>query len=171
MKCKLRMKLSSANTANNVIVTVVPSASSSPPTNQYTARTQPFAKTAYFNASKPNEGCLKNGWFEYSLTPQRFLGKTRIQFEADTYEFEGQYNAGPAALILWYIYLTVQDFDVTATTASVLQVRLDWEVELSQWATAAAPVTLVLPEEKKEVEPFVQVDQPTVAGLSRFLNF
>lgn len=128
---RLFVRLNGANSGNNVVCTVFPAYDTTSVASIYSARTMPYAKQATFSVSKPNAGVNREGWMVNNCDPYLYYGTNPVESKADTYAIgSGSYNLDPAINLWWHIYLQSNDLDVSATTASLLQVRVEYEVEL-----------------------------------------
>ena len=98
--------------------------------NIYTVRAAPLARQASFSVSKPNIGVGRDGWFTYSINPYVLYSATKSEAKGDITSGGGTYNADPLVNVWWHVYLQSNDLDVTTTTASLLQVKVMYDVEL-----------------------------------------
>lgn len=140
LKSTIRVRLMPTTAANSCACTIMPGVGSAP-SDIYTARLQPFAKNGSFNANKPNQNQDRQGWMSHSMTPQQFAGLSRLEAKADFASLSFAYNQAPSFGFSWYVYLQTETGDVTATTASLFQVRMEWDVVLFNSLQAALPVT------------------------------
>lgn len=129
-KSSISLKWNGSNSGNNVTVTVVPALNIASFSSIYNARTAPFAKQGSFSVSKPNTNCGADGWFHHSIEPLRLYGASRAEAKADLFIDSGAYNLDPSVTQWWFIWFQSNDLDVSSTTASLLQVRVRYEVEL-----------------------------------------
>jgi len=130
VRATIKIRLSGANSANNATLTVVPAFDVASFASIYTVRAAPLARQASFSVSKPNIGVGRDGWFTYSVNPYVLLAATRLEAKADLTSGSGLYNADPLVNLWWHVYLQSNDLDVTTTTASLLQVKVMYDVEL-----------------------------------------
>lgn len=137
---EIRVRISGANSSNNVAMVILPvDSASSTPADIYHARTQRYAKAATFNVSKLNEGCDREGYLTIRLTGEQLLGITRAEQKGDYTSIVSSYNLDPLVNTNWIMLAQTTDLDVTGTTASILQVRLRWRVELLNLWGAGIP--------------------------------
>lgn len=129
VKSTIMVRISGTLTANNCVVTVIPSDNATSFSNIYTARAAPLARQSAFCASKPNMGTNRQGWSSYSIDPYVLYSGTRLEAKADV-SLAGTYNVDPLLVAWWFVFLQTNDLDITATSASLLQVRVRYDVEL-----------------------------------------
>jgi hypothetical protein len=130
IRATIKIKLSGANSGNNAVLTVVPAFDIASFSNIYTVRAAPLARQASFSVSKPNIGVGADGWFVYSMDPYQLYSATQLEAKADLTSGGGLYNSDPLVNLWWHIYLQSNDLDVTATSASLFQVKVMYDVEL-----------------------------------------
>lgn len=125
----IRIRMGGANSGNNTVLTVIPTLDVTSFATIYTARAAPLAKQATFSVSKPNTGVGAGGWFTYSVDPYVLIAATRAEAKGDL-SVTGEFNNDPLEVLWWFIYLQTNDLDVTATSASLFQIRVSYDVEL-----------------------------------------
>ncbi len=138
LKSTFRLRWSGSNSGNNVIVTVVPCLNTLVPSDVYHARTFPFARQATFSVSKPNTGVGRDGYMTCSISPARLFGMSPVEGKADL-SILATIGTSPAVQFVWAVFFQSNDLDVTATSASLLQVRVHYDVELE--SVTQMPVT------------------------------
>lgn len=131
VRSTIKIRMSGANSANNVTLTVVPALDVASFASIYTVRAAPLARQATFSVSKPNTGVGRDGWFSYSIDPYVLTSATRAEAKGDI-SLAGSYNLDPLTVLWWHVYVQTNDLDVSSTTASLLQVRVKYDVELYQ---------------------------------------
>lgn len=129
VRSTIKIRLSGANSANNTILTVVPAFDVASFASIYTVRTAPLARQATFSISKPSTGVDKDGWFSYSIDPYVLASAMNAEAKGDI-SLAGSYNVDPILVQWWHVYVQTNDLDVTSTTASLFQVRMEYDVEL-----------------------------------------
>jgi len=142
MQCihsRIKLRWNGSNSGNNVMAVIVPAFNTASLTDVYKARTYPFAKQGSFNVSKPNTNVDKDGWMTHECNPYELFGFNKIQASADD-AVQSTIASDPPYTLWWWIFLQSNDQDVSATTASTLQVRLEQRVRLSNYGTP--PVTV-----------------------------
>jgi hypothetical protein len=127
---KFCLRWSGSNSGNNVTCVVVPSLNVSAPTTVYQARTYPFARQCSFSVSKPNTGCGRDGWFRYSVRQRDILGITPLEGKADWSFTTFTPSSDPDVTLWWNVWFQSNDQDVSGVTASTVQVRVEYVVEL-----------------------------------------
>jgi hypothetical protein len=130
VRSTIKIRLSGANSSNNSTLTVVPAFDIASFSNIYTVRAAPLARQASFSVSKPNIGVGRDGWFSYTMDPYKLYAATALEAKADLTSGSGVYNTDPLINVWWHVYLQSNDLDVTATTASLFQVKVVYDVEL-----------------------------------------
>jgi hypothetical protein len=129
VRATIKIRIGGANSANNVTLTVVPAFDIASFSSIYTVRAAPLARQATFSVSKPNTGVGRDGWFTYSFDPYMLNAATKAEAKGDI-SLAGSYNLDPILVNWWHIYIQTNDLDVTATTASLVQVKVEYDVEL-----------------------------------------
>lgn len=129
VRATIKLRISGANSANNVTLTVVPAFDVASFSSIYAVRAAPLARQATFSVSKPNTGVGRDGWFTYTFNPYLLNAATRAEAKGDI-SLAGSYNLDPILVNWWHIYIQTNDLDVSATTASLLQVKVAYDVEL-----------------------------------------
>lgn len=137
LRSRIHVRWNGSNSGNNVMCVIAPTLNTQVPVNIYQARTVPFAKEGSFSVSKPNVGADKNGWISHEINPMTIYGLNSQEFKADIQANVSTGGGDPAILTYWNVFLQSNDEDVTSTTASTLQVRLEWFVELFALANMA----------------------------------
>ncbi len=137
LRSRIAVRWAGSNSGNNVLCTLVPTLNTQVPSTVYQARTCPFARQCSFSVSKPNTGANRDGWLVQSINPMTIYGLNALEFKADIQANVSTGGADPAIQIWWNVFLQSNDEDVSATTASTLQVRLSWDVELFALANMA----------------------------------
>jgi len=124
----------------DVEVVIVPSVNSALPSNIYSARQQPYAKTGKFSSSGNAQGLGSDGYLSHQLTTGQALGFSREEVKYDISDTLAIYGVGtPGAGFLWSIWLQTCDANVTVG-AGLLRVRMIADVELNV-RSAALPNT------------------------------
>ncbi len=118
---------------------VIPQFNTTSVADIYHARTFPYNKQCVFNSIKNNTGTSRGGWLRHSIAPSTYIGYSQIEAKADIQGNAFQFNADPPLSLWWGIYFQTVDLDVTATVATLLQIRVRYDVEL--WAPDSMPVT------------------------------
>lgn len=153
LRSTIRIRWSGANSSNNVVVTVIPTFDVASFSSIYTARAAPMARQATFSVSKQSTGVDRDGWFTYSFDPYKLYAATRSEEKGDLVSGGGTYNTDPLVVLWWQVFVQSTDLDVSATTASLFQVKVKYDVELfgltqSVVTSAALPTTLAPSETK-----------------------
>lgn len=130
VRSDIKIRWSGSNSGNNCLAVLVPSVNTALPSDIYEARTYPFSKEATFSVSKPNDGTDRAGWMHHSCNPMTVYGLTPLEYKADISADVASPASDPAIGLWWTLYLQTNDQDVTSTSASTLQIRIRWVVEL-----------------------------------------
>lgn len=130
LRSTIRIRWNGSNSGNNVVVTVIPTFNTASFATIYTARAAPMARQATFSVSKSNTGTDRGGWFTYSMDPYKLLAATRSEEKGDIQVGTGLFDLDPNVTLWWQIYFQSNDTDVSSTTASLLQVKVQYDVEL-----------------------------------------
>jgi hypothetical protein len=130
LRSSIQIRWSGSNSGNNVTCTLVPASNVASIASIYQARTMPYAKQATFAVSKPNTGVNGGGWLTHSVDPQTVIGFTPLESKADVFSNVGGVSGDPPITMWWWIFFQSNDLDVSATTASLLQIRLHQRVQL-----------------------------------------
>lgn len=127
LRSTITVRLDPGPASNDFEVVVVPSISLTVPANIYSARTQPFAKSAKFSST----GSSTNRYLTSSLATNVALGITEAELKGDLAQTTGVFNSSASPLLawVWQIWLQTADANVTVS-ASLLRVRVEYEVEL-----------------------------------------
>lgn len=129
VRSTIKIRVSGANSANNTTLTVVPAFDVASFANIYEVRAAPLARQASFSVSKANIGVGRDGWFTYSFDPYQLMSATRAEAKGDV-SLAGSYNLDPILVLWWHVYLQTNDLDITSTTASLVQIKVMYDVEL-----------------------------------------
>lgn len=140
MQSRIKVRWAGSNSGNNVMCVLVPAVNIASIGSIYAARTFPFAKQGSFSVSKPNTGTDKDGWLIHQISPYQILGYNKTQSEADATVNLGSVSADAPIELWWFVFLQSNDQDVSSTTASTLQVRVEYRTQLLSLINA--PVTL-----------------------------
>jgi hypothetical protein len=73
------------------------------------------------------------------MDPYKLAGYNRLESKADTVGLAALYNTDPLLTMWWQVYFQTNDLDVTATTASLVQFRVEYDVEI--FGMSQMPVT------------------------------
>ncbi len=131
LRSTIMIRWNGSNSGNNVVLTVVPATNVASFSDIYQVRAAPLARQATFSVSKPNTGTDRGGWFRYSIDPYVLTAATRAEEKGDL-SLATNYNLDPIVTLWWHVYLQSNDLDVSATTASLFQVKVIYDVELFQ---------------------------------------
>jgi len=137
IRSDIAVRWNGSNSGNNCMAVLVPSLDTNLPTSIFQARTMPFMKEGTFSVSKPNTNCDKAGWLRHSVNPMTVYGLTPLEFKADVTANVTTPTTDAAIGVWWTLILQTNDEDVTSTSASTLQVRLHWIVEMYQMESMA----------------------------------
>jgi len=132
VRSTIMIRWNGSNSGNNVVLTVVPALDIASFSTIYTVRAAPLARQATFSVSKGNSGTNRGGWFRYSINPYILNSATNAEAKGDLTAGVSGFNLDASINFWWHVYLQSNDLDVTATTASLLQVRVRYDVELFQ---------------------------------------
>lgn len=129
LRSTIEIRWSGSNSANNVIVTVIPTYNTTSFATIYTARAAPYARQCTFSVSKPSTGVGRDGFFRYSIDPYKIYGYNRPEAKADTLSASSGWNSDPGLTLWWQIFVQSSDLDVSSVTASSFQVRVRYHTQ------------------------------------------
>lgn len=137
LRSDIAVRWNGSNSGNNCMAVLVPTLNTNLPSSIFQARTLPFMKEGTFSVSKPNTNCDPSGWLRHSCNPMEVYGLTPLEFKADATANVSTPTTDSALDLWWTLFLQTNDEDVTSTSASTLQVRLHWIVQMFQMESMA----------------------------------